>query len=395
MPSTSKRLLTLACALAAATALPAPAAAAAEIPRPLSWIQTDTPPSETPYSFGSVEAIADDDVWAAGGGRGTALAAHWDGTAWTTTPLPAELWYIDDIRARATDDVWALGTGPGGGHVMHWNGTAWADLPVPLPDPGEYGEVYMADLEPLANGDVWATGLVNREIKDERYSSGFTLHLTGGAWTLEELPIPDGATDVEYTGLAVTRSGTVYTTGVKYVPEPGTGWSTAEPWLQRRDAAQWTDLAFPALPGDLDPGHVGGVALDRRGRGFWIAGTAWTDDGTPRPYLRHYDGRGTWIDADLELDEGLGSDLAVSTAGDVLVVANRDPFGETGDVLIHFNGFFPIHYEAPENKDLATYLTADYIPRTDRLWLVGSTRQPSGREGTGLAAWSEVPGRSW
>ncbi|HEY1179160.1 MAG TPA: hypothetical protein VGF17_23650, partial [Phytomonospora sp.] len=277
MPSTAQRLLTIACALTATAASTTPAAAA-ETPRPLPWIQTDTPPPDNPYSFGAVEAIADDDVWAVGGGRGTALAAHWDGTAWTTTPLPAELWYVDDVRARASDDVWALGTGPGGGHVMRWDGTAWADVPVPMPDPGEYGEVFMADLEVLPGGEVWATGEVNREIKDERVSAGFTLHLTGGAWALEELPIPDGARDVEYTGIAATRSGTVYTTGVKYVPVPGTGWTTSEPWITRRDGAQWTDVAFPALPDDLDPGHVAGIAPDKRGRGVWITGTAWTVD---------------------------------------------------------------------------------------------------------------------
>ncbi|MEV0648174.1 hypothetical protein AB0I28_23205 [Phytomonospora sp. NPDC050363] len=64
-------------------------------------------------------------------------------------------------------------------------------------------------------------------------------------------------------------------------------------------------------------------------------------------------------------------------------------------MLIHFNGFHPIHYEVPEHKDLATYLTGAYLPGTDTLWLVGSTRAPSGKEGLGIAAWTEVPGRGW
>lgn len=96
-----------------------------------------------------LRASGSDNVWLCGvtvgnTGTGTARMARWDGSRWTTVPLPAE---AEDIDGTSGDDLWAVGlrdSGPGvtgdlraQPAAMHWDGRGWklTDTPgFPFPD---------------------------------------------------------------------------------------------------------------------------------------------------------------------------------------------------------------------------------------------------------------------
>lgn len=105
---------------------------------------------------------AENDVWAVGDG-GTAL--HWNGRDWipVSTGVTSVLW---GVSGTATDDVWAVGDGG----AIHWNGTAWAaspGFPIPPPEVNFQGDVWA-----VAANDVWVVG--NRNLLTRFDGTGWT-----------------------------------------------------------------------------------------------------------------------------------------------------------------------------------------------------------------------------
>lgn len=108
-------------------------------------------------SLQAVAAISSTDIWAVGGipqgycGSSKAILMHWDGSAWTIVPAPAEtaLWNSSTrfgVAAVASNDVWTFGDG----EPFHWDGTQWS---VILGGAGNYGKAAAAG----ANS-IWTVG---------------------------------------------------------------------------------------------------------------------------------------------------------------------------------------------------------------------------------------------
>ncbi|MBV9383707.1 MAG: hypothetical protein JOY82_13945 [Streptosporangiaceae bacterium] len=93
----------------------------------------------------------------------TALAAHWNGTSWTITPMPAAgtmqtLTWI----AASGNDAYAVGTYENNSGdnafravVYHWNGSAWARVPFPVTS--AYSAAARVGYVP-GTGAVWVSG---------------------------------------------------------------------------------------------------------------------------------------------------------------------------------------------------------------------------------------------
>lgn len=72
----------------------------------------------------AVWGLNNHDVWAAGD-----RLAHFDGTAWTTVPLPMEA-TVTALWSDAHDDLWVgIDRKPG---VLHWNGQTWSEVGTPF-----------------------------------------------------------------------------------------------------------------------------------------------------------------------------------------------------------------------------------------------------------------------
>lgn len=175
----------------------------------------------------TVAALAPDNVWVAGSyltsehQDGHMLVLHWDGKAWSRSPLPLNTTHIIlSLTARAPDDIWAVGT-----QAMHWNGKNWRILPTVegayfdgvtavgpddawvvgddgdnaitlhwdgqkldiVPVPGAGSKAFLHETTALPNGDVWVAG----EIADKPRRQPLLMKWAGEQWTLYPSPVPD------------------------------------------------------------------------------------------------------------------------------------------------------------------------------------------------------------
>ncbi len=122
----------------------------------------------------AVHAISANDVWAVGtglganGGSSRNLALHWNGTAWTQVTVPdvgnsVNANNLDGITALSSDDVYAVGSANGGSLgvpqalIEHWNGTAWSIEPSPA-NPKATDSTSLAAAAAIAPGNVTAVG---------------------------------------------------------------------------------------------------------------------------------------------------------------------------------------------------------------------------------------------
>jgi subtilisin-like proprotein convertase family protein len=111
-----------------------------------SWNQVDLPSG----GLSDISALSSDDVWVVGSSTHSpatyprSLIAHWDGANWDYVESP-EIGPLNAVEAIATNDVWAAGNGA----FLHWDGAAWT----------EAGSVTgAASISAASANDVWAGG---------------------------------------------------------------------------------------------------------------------------------------------------------------------------------------------------------------------------------------------
>jgi hypothetical protein len=240
-----------------------------------AWTQAATPNPGTGDNYlASVAATSAGDAWAVGGydtGPGTtlqALAAHWNGTAWTQVPTPnpgggAPTYnYLNAVAATSGGDAWAVGSysaSAGGSMTLieHWNGTAWTQ--VPSPSPGITN--HLSGVAALSPTDAWAVG---------SYSAGgddlHTLveHWDGTAWT--QVPTPSPNRVAELSGIAATGAGNVWATGY-YI-------QNVRPFTTLTLVYHWTGTAWHRVPSpspSSSENRIGGVAVTSAA-GVWAVG---------------------------------------------------------------------------------------------------------------------------
>jgi hypothetical protein len=137
-----------------------------------SWTRVPSPSiGSSSNVLYSVDALAANDLWAVGsfyssaGGQRT-LTQHWDGSAWTLFPSPAEGYYyttLYSVKMAASNDVWAVGTTStisGGPQTLtlHWDGTSWKLVRSPnLTGYYSYSNI-LNSVEVLGPDEAWAVG---------------------------------------------------------------------------------------------------------------------------------------------------------------------------------------------------------------------------------------------
>lgn len=151
-----------------------------------AWTIVPSPNPATPSPLNGVRqllngvvALSPADAWAVGNTVDTVsgsflpdkpVALHWNGTAWSVSPLPSlgGGGALAAVTASSATSVWAAGSPGGTTSVLHFNGTAWAAEPTPVG----------ADGPPLLKGVSAVPGSAT-----EVWAAGFTLPAGGGYHT--------------------------------------------------------------------------------------------------------------------------------------------------------------------------------------------------------------------
>jgi hypothetical protein len=167
----------------------------------------------------AVSAIAPNDVWAVGyyllcDATPQTLTMHWDGTAWTVVSSPNTGTLanrLTSVAALSSGDVWAVGMYNQGSDDaiplgLHWNGTSWSSVPMP-------GRTGFADnlfgVAAVSPGDVWAVGY---SFNDQGASQTLIEHWNGTDWSIAASPSP-GSGSNKLLGVAALSANDVWAVG--------------------------------------------------------------------------------------------------------------------------------------------------------------------------------------
>jgi hypothetical protein len=148
----------------------------------------------TDYRLNAIEAVAANDIWAAGTGGGETLIMHWDGSAWTrvSSPNVGTRNILHGLAVVSSNDVWAVGyygpAGTGQALTLHWNGTEWSVVP----GPSAGTDTFLLDADAISSTDIWAVG--------DYLSGGVTrtlvAHWNGTEWSV--VPSANSGTGASY-----------------------------------------------------------------------------------------------------------------------------------------------------------------------------------------------------
>jgi hypothetical protein len=212
-----------------------------------SWTVVPTP-NPDPYfdALYGVSAVASDDVWAVGSvnsGHAT-LIEHWNGTAWTVvySPNPGNPNTLYSVSANASNDVWAVGGygppggGPGSTLIEHWDGTEWTAVEHPDP-PVKVNGNYLYNVSAISTEDVWAVG--TGQDPQTGFWIGITEHWDGAAWNVVQAQNP-GQND-ELKGVYGTSSDDVWAVGWSKPFNSSYDGTLIEHW----DGSAWTVVSSP------------------------------------------------------------------------------------------------------------------------------------------------------
>jgi hypothetical protein len=228
-----------------------------------AWTVVSSPnPDPDSNELYGVTALSPGAVWAAGhttapGASAQAFILSYDGTAWSSDPLPqagtASLLYA--IAARTPADIWAVGsyadeTVSGGTLVLHYDGTAWQVMPSPNPP----GIAHLYAVAALAADDVWAVGIY-------RNASGFwqtlTMHYDGTTWQIVPSPSLAGYYNYLYA-LAAVAPDEVWAVGRA---NDAVIWIIDKPLAMRWDGTEWALVET----GETRNGYFQGLTVDDAG----------------------------------------------------------------------------------------------------------------------------------
>lgn len=169
-----------------------------------------------------VHALSATDAWVVGSDQRTPqtllpIAMHWDGHAWSTTPMAVDSPVVAPkaVTGTSPDDVWAVGLSDDGDMteplIEHWDGHAWKNMPTT--DAGSVASILtnLEDVTAISPNDVWAAG---------RYNTWDYLleHWDGRSWTI--VPPPAATRPNALWGISASAKDDVWAVGAQVVWNP-------------------------------------------------------------------------------------------------------------------------------------------------------------------------------
>jgi len=242
-------------------------------------------------SFGAISAASPRDIWAVGNflpdtkasnpDATLSLAAHYNGTRWTSTATPNTGPNFTTLFGVAATggQAWAVGDALDSRYaarsvIEHWDGSRWTLIRTPAL-PGQRDMLFSAAASSPRN--VWAVG--QQQNQAGRFST-LVEHYDGHRWTVIPAPNPGSSGNSFYAAASTGRD--VFAVGQRSSP------AGDSPLVEHYDGRRWT------VVGDGHARRVNGVldAVTIRNGQVWAAGQ--TDDAsrTARPLIEHLDPAG-------------------------------------------------------------------------------------------------------
>jgi hypothetical protein len=364
------------------TATPTPTPTATPTPTPVPTATPTPAPacsvtgSVTPSPNGTVlsnwlndaEAIASDDIWAAGSFGSPFM--HWDGASWSLVadPNTGKGDQFFGVAAAASDDVWAVGTysdqvGFSQAIAEHWDGTRWSVVPGT-----EFGTTSrLMDVAVLAPDDVWAVGSYSSEATDH-WAQPLVEHWDGSE--LSVVPSPSIGTSSELEGVAALATNDIWAVGTTY-----TGGGHYQTLVLHWDGNDWTRIPSPNV-GPYGNGLTAISAVDAND--IWAVGNG---NNSSVSLILHWDGSEWSVvpSPNSGHENNLLAGVAARAADDVWAVGYSIfwiPVGEDFEahfrsLLMHWDGktWSLFDSAAPNTEDNARY-GVDTLPDGEA-WVVG------------------------
>lgn len=272
-----------------------------------TWTNTPTPVVQfLNQSLNAVTAVSATDAWAVGGIAGAQnqqpkfpLALHWNGSTWTSVPIPTGpnpggtgRGSLKAVVALSSTNVWAVGKSPGvTALIEHWDGTAWTVASIPTINTG------LEAIAAVSPTNIWATG--DQIVNANGTRTALIMHFNGVSWTQVTNPVSVPANFVAndgLTGLTAVSANDIWAVG-----EDTDRLSVDEPLVQHWNGTTWSRVAAPPRPAGITHYGLQSVAAvsstdvyavgflfrgDLSGTDNFVAhwnGTTWTQLAVPAP----------------------------------------------------------------------------------------------------------------
>lgn len=321
----------------------------------LEWTLTKAPDLGAAYSLEGVEAVAADDVWAVGQKpSGGSVALHWDGKEWQDTSVPGAS--LSHVSSVADKDVWAVG-GKGDDNALtaRWDGKAWQEVPTPRPDIPDGDSAYLYGVDGAATDDVWGVGTIHSP--DTFGNTAYLQHWDGSEWTLQDVPLPDGAANSFLSSVAAFAADDVWAVGYSLDSA-----ETMSPLLLHWDGKEWSTREV-SIPETI----INDITVTEDGR-IWLAGSTspGSDPFSGKPMLAVGDGK-TWTNLDVPAKERLFDAVTPDGTGGVIAVGFEDDA-----MVVRSDGTTVTREDFPViDADFTGLSDVDLVPGTTTLWTVG------------------------
>jgi hypothetical protein len=347
-----------------------------------TWVVVLTPPGAG--IFGEIAAITTSDVWVVGSSSNAARAYHWDGSEWTSSPLPGSMpGSLNAISAIASNDIWAVGSNS---HALHWDGTSWSDMSPSIQRPFS-----LTDVVAVAPNDVWAAGAQYTGV----IGDPLVLHWDGITWT--EIPAPRvGSGSNSLQGVAVVAATDVWAVGSYSVHSQ----AQTQTLIEHYEGSEWAVSASPNVPLGYNTLHgIDALSADD----IWAVGSYGYQNTGSYPYfwpatlIVHWDGQAwSYIPSPNIFDGDYGGQnyleaVAAVSADDVWAVG-RYSANISGALLLRWNGQqWNVH-----GTTFGGHLRSITAISANDIWAVGSKSATGGDQtliqhwdGT---TWTQIPG---
>ena len=260
------------------------------------WSTTPIPEASTTFfSLRGVSAISATDAWAVGvwdaqGVNAHALFLHWNGRNWSqaASPNPVGRSLLGVSTGSATD-AWAVGqytTSAGAGATLteHWNGKKWSKVASPGPNPGE-GNILFG-VSALTPAQAWAVGYNGTSLGPRT----MVLRWNGKAWKRVHSPDPGSSFDV-LDGVSAVSASDAWAVG-NYSSDQG---GTQITLILRWNGKAWTRVPSPSPNPDASGvNNLAGVSTVGPGRAFSAGSAADAFTGVNLALIENWNGK-TWV----------------------------------------------------------------------------------------------------